>query len=218
MAIAADRRLPKALCPGCEPLRRPHVMEQLRGRQGIKVRFSKPAGQLCPLRLGRKADAFPFPRDVLRGPPGNELAEQVVHHSWTHRLQWPVRGARVPGRKDLRGVTARQAPGLHMVRLSGACRRTALPCRTRLHIALPHRSRLQTARQGFRLPAPLPAGFMGGSPGRSSPGSGCSGRRHFHTRHAIRTYIRIQGMLALRAPLAPAVTSDPGAACETIWS
>ncbi|MDQ0120715.1 hypothetical protein J2T22_003922 [Pseudarthrobacter defluvii] len=89
----------------------------------------------------------------------------------------------------------------------------------------------------------MPAGFMGGSPGRSSPGSGCSGRRHFHTRHAIRTYIRIQGMPVPKAPVpvgrrarpggtgwmeahaprslaavGPAVTSGPGAACETIWS
>jgi len=92
MAIAADGGLPQVLRPGGEPLRGPHVVEQFRGRQDINIRFRQAAGELRPFRLGSEADAFPFPLDVLGGPAGDKLAEQVVHYSRTHRLQYSVLG------------------------------------------------------------------------------------------------------------------------------
>ena len=64
-----------------------NVVEQLRGRQRIKIRLGKPARQLSPGNLGRQRDTLAAPLQVLSGLAGDELPKEEIHDAGTHRLQ-----------------------------------------------------------------------------------------------------------------------------------
>jgi hypothetical protein len=97
-AVALDGGLPQRFGPQGESLRGADVVEQLRGRQRIDVRFGQAACQLRPRRLGGERNAFPAPLDVLGRLPCHELPEEEVHHAGAHRLQRITPARTTPGR------------------------------------------------------------------------------------------------------------------------
>jgi hypothetical protein len=93
-AVPPHRRFPQFLGPRSQPLGRPDVVEQLGGREGLKIGFGQPACQLSSGWLCSKGNAFLLPLDILRGPASDQLAEEEVDHPRAHGLHQSPRLAR----------------------------------------------------------------------------------------------------------------------------
>jgi hypothetical protein len=62
-------------------------VEQLCGREGLKVAFREPPRQLGAGRLGGQGHALSPPLGILGRVSGHQLPNEIVHHAGAHRLE-----------------------------------------------------------------------------------------------------------------------------------